>query len=204
VALKIEGITEATKEVTIDANTTEMVNFTTTKNNAGIYAVDVNSMTGSFTISEQLSPAINAFEVTPYYDTKTGKLIFAEITYEVNNPDKPIADVDLVVDVRLDTKPFEEISLLSTSQLELGATIGSLDYIPPGVWKTGTYTFQARLYVNGELSASMIEEKLEVTVEDTPTVVSWGILGLIISAMLPIIAITTFIILRRRRYRLEV
>ncbi len=203
VMLKIEGITEATKEVTVDASTTEMVSFTTMKNNAGTYTVDVNGMTGSFTVNEQLSPAISAFEVIPHYDTETGKLIFAEITYEVNNPDTPIVDVDLVVGVYLNAELFEEFSLLSTSQLELGETIGSLDYIPVGAWKTGVYTFQAKLYVNGELLTSMTEEKLEVTAEPAPTVVSWGILGMIISAMLPVIAITVFIVLRRRRYQFE-
>ena len=160
-------------------------------------------MTGALKVSEELSPGISVFEVTPHYDTKTREIIFTQVTYEVNNLYEPMADVELLVDVSLDTEPVEDISLLSTGQLELGETIGSLDYIAVDAWKTGVYTFQAKLYVNGELLTSMTEEKLEVTAESAPTVVSWGILGMIISAMLPVIAITVFIVLRRRRYQFE-
>ncbi|MBA7560335.1 hypothetical protein ES708_01960 [subsurface metagenome] len=57
--LKIDGVLEATKEVTISAGASEEVTFTTSRDVAGSYSVDVNGLTGSFTVKEEpaLPPA---------------------------------------------------------------------------------------------------------------------------------------------------
>ncbi|MDO9580697.1 MAG: CARDB domain-containing protein, partial [Bacteroidales bacterium] len=65
VTLKINGVVEATKEVTVAAGKSESVSFTTSKNVAGTYSVDVNGLTGSFIVKEKVVPlAPAAFSVS--------------------------------------------------------------------------------------------------------------------------------------------
>jgi len=57
--LKIDGVVEETKEVTVAAGASEQVNFTTSKDVAGTYSVDVNGLTGSFEVVLPPKPPIN-------------------------------------------------------------------------------------------------------------------------------------------------
>ena len=52
VTLKIDGTVEATKNVTLAARESQKVTFTTKKNAAGTYSLDVNGITGSFRVKE--------------------------------------------------------------------------------------------------------------------------------------------------------
>jgi hypothetical protein len=59
VILKINGVAEATKEVILDAGASEQVSFTTSKEVAGTYSVDINNATGAFEVEQKpaLPPA---------------------------------------------------------------------------------------------------------------------------------------------------
>ncbi len=50
VVLKIDGVVEATKEVVVSAGASKKVTFTTAKDVAGSFTVDVNGLSGSFTV----------------------------------------------------------------------------------------------------------------------------------------------------------
>ena len=50
VAIAVDGVVEATREVTLDAEASEEITFTTTKDIAGTYLVSVNGLTVSFTV----------------------------------------------------------------------------------------------------------------------------------------------------------
>jgi len=52
VILKINGAVEATKEVTVDAGKSQLVSFTTAKDVPATYSIDVNGLTGSFTVKK--------------------------------------------------------------------------------------------------------------------------------------------------------
>jgi hypothetical protein len=52
VTLKINGVVEATKELTLEAGASERVSFTTVKEVAGSYSVEINGLSGSFTVKE--------------------------------------------------------------------------------------------------------------------------------------------------------
>ena len=52
VTLKINEIAEETKEITLAGGASETVTFTTSGNKAGSYSVDVDGLTGSFTVKE--------------------------------------------------------------------------------------------------------------------------------------------------------
>jgi hypothetical protein len=56
VTLKINGVVEATKEVTLGAGTSQGVTFTTARDVAGTYTVDVDGLSGSFTVKEKPAP----------------------------------------------------------------------------------------------------------------------------------------------------
>ncbi|UCG54455.1 MAG: hypothetical protein JSV32_07705, partial [Dehalococcoidia bacterium] len=53
VILKINGLVEATKTVTLDAGDIELVSFSTIKNTAGTYLLEIDGLTGSFTVKEK-------------------------------------------------------------------------------------------------------------------------------------------------------
>lgn len=56
VNLSINGLVADTKELTLDAGASEKVIFTVKKDAAATYAVDVNGLTGQFTIAEAAKP----------------------------------------------------------------------------------------------------------------------------------------------------
>jgi len=58
VTLKINGVVEATKEVTLAPRDSESITFTTSKDIAGAYLVDANGLTGTFTVKEKVVPPI--------------------------------------------------------------------------------------------------------------------------------------------------
>jgi hypothetical protein len=58
VTLKIGGVVEATKDVTLNAGVSEEVTFTTAKDVAGNYTVDASGLSGSFTVKEKPAPPV--------------------------------------------------------------------------------------------------------------------------------------------------
>ncbi len=56
VTLKIDTVVEASKEITVNAGASEKVTFTTVKDVAKTYSVDVNGLSGSFTVKEKPAP----------------------------------------------------------------------------------------------------------------------------------------------------
>ncbi len=56
VTLKIDSVEEASEEITLNAGASREVIFTTSKNVAKTYSVDVNGLSGSFTVKEKPAP----------------------------------------------------------------------------------------------------------------------------------------------------
>ncbi len=56
VTLKINGVVEEAKEITVTAGASKEVTFTTSKGEAGSYSVEVNGLSGSFTVKEKPAP----------------------------------------------------------------------------------------------------------------------------------------------------
>ncbi len=56
VTLKVNGTAEQVEHVALDAGASTRVSFTTSGDAAGSYAVDVNGLTGSFTVKEKPAP----------------------------------------------------------------------------------------------------------------------------------------------------
>jgi len=64
VTLKLNGVVEETREITLAGGSSETVTFTTAKDEAGTYSVDIDGLTGSFTVRE-VAPPPPALPVTP-------------------------------------------------------------------------------------------------------------------------------------------
>jgi len=56
VILKINGVAETAQEVILDAGASKRVSFTTSKEAAGSYSVDVNGVTGAFEVKQKPAP----------------------------------------------------------------------------------------------------------------------------------------------------
>jgi len=57
VTLKIDGVVEASKDITINAGDSQKVSFTTVRDLPGGYTVDVNGLSGAFEVVEEVSSA---------------------------------------------------------------------------------------------------------------------------------------------------
>jgi len=55
--LKINGIVETSREITLDADATQHVSFSITRNVADTYTVDINGLTASFTVRAEEAPS---------------------------------------------------------------------------------------------------------------------------------------------------
>lgn len=54
VTFKINGVVAATREITLAGGISETVTFTTTRDKAGSYSVNIDGLTGSFTVKEEV------------------------------------------------------------------------------------------------------------------------------------------------------
>jgi hypothetical protein len=68
VMLRIEGVVEEIKEITLEAGDSETVSFSVARQLAGTYSVEVNGLTGSFEVKQ---PQPTAVEPTPAEPTPT-------------------------------------------------------------------------------------------------------------------------------------
>ena len=72
VTLRLNGMVEATKEVTLKAGISREVNFTMVRDKAATYSVGINGLTGSFTVKEKEKeePLLEVPPVTPMPEEK--------------------------------------------------------------------------------------------------------------------------------------
>jgi len=105
---------------------------------------------------------IGGFGAVPNYSNETGKLVFANIVYTINNFYQPMPNVEVILFVSLDGEPLEKISLVTFESLNTSRTGGSYNYIPSKGWESGEYSFHLELTTNGVLYTKTLEVKLIV------------------------------------------
>ena len=105
---------------------------------------------------------IGGFGAVPNYSNETGKLVFANIVYTINNFYQPMPNVEVILFVSLDGEPLEKISLVTFESLNTSRTGGSYNYIPSKGWESGEYSFYLELTTNGVLYTKTLEVKLIV------------------------------------------
>jgi len=206
VTLYVDDVAEDSKQIVdLGSGASQWITFNIVKNTAVPFMVSVNGANGSLVVEEEVraTEEINFIKVNPRFSIETGKLDSARVRYQVAKFNASIADVELVLVVNLDGKPFETVSLPLSSQLEPDGIIGIFDYTPSQRWRSGTYTFQVMLYEGEWPLESTNIDNLEVTPEFVVTEVEWVTLGLIIGGTLVVIAITLLCVLYRRRRMLK-
>jgi len=129
VTLKINGITESTQTIMIEAGSSKEVTFSTSKNTPGIYMVAVDQLTGSFTVVAQpvvLSPAIfsvSGLSISPE-TVKSGESVTIHLVASNTGGDSGIFMVTLRIngtiaeekDIMIAADSTQEITFYVTKQ----------------------------------------------------------------------------------------
>ncbi len=79
VVLKINGVEEARKEVTLDAGASQEVSFSIVKSIAETYEVDINGLVGSFVVKEAIVAPLPTQPAKPFNWLLIGGIIAAVI-----------------------------------------------------------------------------------------------------------------------------
>jgi len=125
VNLKIDGTTEASEELTLAAGEDETVTWTVSKTGAKTYNVDVNGLTGSFTVEEPVPPApaefvLSNLAVSPA-SVETGETVTVSVTVANVGEDSGSYTAELLVD---ESKVDEETVTLVGGASETVTFIG--------------------------------------------------------------------------------
>ena len=146
-------------------------------------------------------PEIDRFDITPTYDTQTGKIESTRIDYQIENAEELGPDAILTLKVFHNGEVWEEIPLITLNDLE-DAT-GSISYKPGPGWEVGTYIFEAELKEQSGVVHSIQFEKFTLIEESITRAVSWGSLGIIIGGTLIVLLTVLAIVIYRRREMLR-
>jgi hypothetical protein len=211
--LKIDDVIVQTKQVTITGGDSQIAIFNITPDTPGQYRVNVDGLEGIYEVNapslpaavevSNTGPGIASFNVTPIFDTQTGKLVSARIYCQLSESRDLTPESELTLKVFFEGELLEERSLLSTSQLAPDENTVSVGYIPSLGWKTGLYSFQAALSEGGSFIQSTEQYQFTVTPESITRVVSWKTLGMVVGATLIMITALVAVILYRRREMLR-
>jgi hypothetical protein len=174
-------VVEATKEVTVNAGLSKEVTFTTTRDIAGTYLVDVDGLTGSFTVEEKPAPA--AFSITnlSIQPTQVQPKEVVTITVLVSNTGGTEGSYTVVLKINGVKEAEKTVALDAGKSQEVSFSITRE--------KAGSYS----VTVDG-LSGSF-------TVAEVPPVkplINWPLTGGIIAAVV-VVGLIVFFLLRRRR-----
>jgi hypothetical protein len=206
VILSIDDVVEATESIVdLAGGASQEVTFTITRENVGVYTVNVNGTIDTLVVSHAEEPAvaIELFNITPSYESDTGVVTLARVDYGIYESYYATLfselDAELVLKISLDSDSLEEIVLIASGQSEPGMRTGVLNYTPAGGWKSGTYGFQAELRTDEGIIETSPPIRLIITPEAAAGVVSWATLGEIIGGVLVIALLAVLLILHRNR-----
>ena len=206
VTLSIDDVVEAIESIVdLAGGASQEVSFTITREDVGVYLIDVNGTTGTLVVNNAYKPeaAIELFGITPSYESDTGVITSTRVDYGINESyyatlfSQP--GIELVLEVGLDDEPLEEVILIASGQSEPDMRTGSLSYVPVESWTSGTYTFQAELRTSEGVIEVSPPVRLIITPATAAGVASWATLGEIIGGVLIISLLAVLLILHRNR-----
>jgi hypothetical protein len=182
VSLKVNNVVVATRDVSMAGGTTRAVEFTVTQDAGGTYSVDVNGLTGTFTVKPPPTPATfttSNLSIAPAA-ADIGEMV--TISVLVTN------DGDLSGTYRVTTKvdgvalPSKDITVAGhTSQQVTFTTSKSV---------AGTYT----VTIDGQSGTFTVKPALP---PPPTTVINWWLIGGIIAGVV-VIAVLVSLAIRRR------
>jgi hypothetical protein len=178
--LKVNNVYVASKDVLLAGGATQSVEFTVTEDVGGTYNVDVNGLTGTFTVKLPSTPAtftLSALSISPAV-ADIGQTVTISILVtndgDLSGTYRVIAKIDGVA------LPFKEITVAGhTSQQVTFTTMKAT---------AGTYT----VTIDGQSGTFTVGPTLP-----PPTVINWWLIGGIICGIV-IIAVIVLLTVRRR------
>ena len=105
----------------------------------------------------------------PRYRADSAEISFATLEYTLTNSNRPISDVQVILNVTTNDTPLEETPILTLDTLDVGSTSGSHNYIPAAGWSQGLYRFRIDLYIAGELYTTSLDAELFVEPVSSPS-----------------------------------
>jgi len=187
VTLKINGAVEDVKEVTISAGLSKEVAFSVSKTEADTYGIDVNGLTGSFTVKEKPMPPepanliVSSLAITPS-EVYVGEPVYVWLL--VSNTGEESGSCEVSFKINGAVEEIKELTLSPGSSEKVGITI-TRD-VP------GTYVVD----VNGLTGSFTVKEKQEVV----PPGFNWPLTFGIITAIIIIGLLIYFLVKRRRKH----
>jgi hypothetical protein len=210
--LKIDNKDIESKSIGIAGGDSEVIIFTVTPGSEGEHAINIGdkvvflnvlpAVDGSDIVTPS-QPEISRFDITPTYDSQTGKIESTRIDYQIDNFEELGPGAMLVLKVFRDGEIWEEIPLITLDQLQPGDESGHLSYVPVEGWDVGTYIFEAELQEQNGAIHSIEFEKFTLIEESITRAVSWGSLGVIIGGTLVVLLAVLGIVIYRRREMLR-
>jgi len=184
VTLKIDGVVEATKEVTVNAGFSKEVTFSVTKEEAGSYSVVVDGLTGSFTVAPVVVPPEPAV-----FSVSSLSVLPAEV-----EPDETVTITVLVANAGGESGSYTVVLKIDgVKEAEETVTIaaGESQDVSFSVTKeeAGSYT----VAVDG-LSGSFT-----VVPVVAPSRINWPLIGGVIGGVI-VVGLLIFFWMRRRAY----
>ena len=194
VKLKINGVVEEKKTVTLAAHEKKTVTFTVIKEEAGTYKVEVNGLKGEFIVSEP-PPASATFEVTELSispaKVKAGETVTIGVL--VAETSGVSGSYSVTLKINDEVVATEEVTLDANASQTVTFTIADQE--------TGSY----KVEVNGLVS----EFTVEVPPPEAPSPpasappakspINWPLLGGIIGGVI-VVGLIIFFLVRRRAY----
>jgi len=190
VILKINGVEEATKQATVDADVSQRVRFSVARNTAGTYEVDVSELTGSFVVKgaavavvKELAPAtfsLGVLSISPA-EVEIGEEVTVGVTVTNAGGQSGSYEVTLKVDN----------AVVDTALITLVAGVSEEVAFTTSRDTAGSYTAN----INGRTGTFVVKVK-----ETAPQLIDWWLIGGIIAGCIILGVVIWQLTIRRRAY----
>jgi hypothetical protein len=184
VQLKIDGQVEASQDIEVAPGEAHLVSFTVSREDAGVYAVDVEGLTGSFVVEGVLPQSVfslGSLIVTPG-EAKPGDTV--TVSFDVANTGEAQGSYLAVLRINGIEEDSEEIQLAGGETRTVTFTTSRQD--------PGSYEIEIGDAALGGLSDTFL-------ITDKAASVNWAMVGGIIGGVIIVGPLVSGIILVRRR-----
>jgi hypothetical protein len=203
VTLKIDDEEVQNLDIQLDGGESKLLNFSAVAGPMGQHVVSINNLTAVYTVQTPADTGevigtpvdIADFQADPVYSIETGKIISTHISYSLSGSLDQIVGGGLSLKVYRDGMLLEEVPLQWLNQPKSD----DLEYTPALGWEAGLYTCLAELRTTTSRTRIAGPAQFMVAPESVTKVVSWKILGIIISVTLAVTLILVTIVIFRRR-----
>ena len=198
VALKIDGTTTAVQQLPLNGGTSRTVVFTTSHDTPGPYEVEIDTLSGTFTIEATTLPPNPATFVTSRLTVAPGKVSSREdvtISVLVTNTGDLASTHRVELEINGVAIAFQDVSL-EGSDSQTVVFITSRDR--PGIYGVSIDNMTDSFVIEDE-ETPVVSEDPELSPVLVGTAVNWGLVGGISAGVVALLAVLALLLLRRRR-----